>query len=114
MASAAGLRDYEGRALLTLAEVFGGTLFDATQTDEDLTVDESEPTAEGYFKQGIDVMRAIGNETELAKGLESYGRYKIEQGDNATGRTLLEQCLAIYQRLGLRQTEEVQQILASL
>ncbi len=114
VASDAGLRDYEGRALLTLAEVFGGTLFDAAQTDEDLTIDEGEATAEGYFKQGIDVMRAIGNDTELAKGLEAYGRYKIEQGEIDEGRALLVQCLAIYQRLDLRQRQEVEDILNSL
>lgn len=115
VASGAGLRDYEGRALLTLAEVFGGTLFDETQTvEEPLDGDAMEPKAEGYFKQGIDLLRTVGNETELAKGLESYGRYKIEQGEIPAGRTLLTQCLEICTRLGLRQRDEVQSILASL
>jgi len=115
VASGSGLRDYEGRALLTLAEVFGGTLFDETATIEEHVGGElMEPKAEGYFKQGIDLLRTIGNETELAKGLESYGRYKIEQGQIPEGRQLLTQCLEIYQRLGLHQTDEVKGILASL
>jgi tetratricopeptide (TPR) repeat protein len=114
VASDAGLRDYEGRSLLTLAEVFGGTLYDAEQTDEDLEAPGKEPTAEGYFKQGIDLMREIGNEAGLAKGLESYGRYKIEQGATDAGRQLLEQCLVIYKRLRLPQSAETEKILASL
>lgn len=114
VASDAGLRDYEGRALLTLAEVFGGTIFDAAQTTEDLPLEASEAKAEGYFKQGIDVMREIGNEAELAKGLEAYGRYKIEQGQVEVGRDLLLKCLNIYQRLGLRQRTDVEAVLRSL
>ncbi len=115
VASESGLREYEGRALLTLAEVFGGTLFDEAQTDEDLdSLGATEPKAESYFRQGIDLMRTIGNDAELAKGLESYGRYKIEQGLSDEGRTLLKQSLEIYERLGLRQRDDVRRILASL
>ncbi|MCP4444803.1 MAG: tetratricopeptide repeat protein [Myxococcales bacterium] len=115
VASGSGLRDYEGRALLTLAEVFGGTLFDETQTvEEPPGGDAIEPKAENYFRQGIDLLQTVGNETELAKGLESYGRYKIEQGQFDQGRKLLTQCLEIYTRLGLRQRDEVQSILASI
>ncbi len=114
VASSAGLREYEARSLLTLAEVFGGALFDADQTDEDLQAPGAEPTAEGYFKQGIDLMREIGSEAGLAKGLESYGRYKIEQGQTDAGRKYLEQSLVICKRLGLPQRKEVEKILGSL
>ncbi len=115
IASDAGLRDYEGRALLTLAEVFGGTIFDeSAQTDLDIKTDTPEPSAESYYKQGIDLMRTIGNETELAKGLESYGRYKIEQDDVHAGRTLLEQSLEIYSRLNLPQEDAVRLVLKFL
>ncbi|MBL4635561.1 MAG: tetratricopeptide repeat protein, partial [Kofleriaceae bacterium] len=114
IASDSGLRDYEGRALLTLAEVFANTIFDATQTDDAQTADGRESTAEGYFKQGIDVMRAIGNDAELAKGLESYGRYKIEQSETEVGRQLLNEALKIYLRLDLPQQTDVMKILKAI
>lgn len=114
IASDAGLRDDEGRALFTLAEVFANTLFDATESDEDLSTDAREATAEGYFKQGIDVMRSIGNDAELAKGLESYGRYKVEQSETELGRTYLNEALRIYLRLDLPQQKDVLQILKAI
>lgn len=114
LASDAGLRDFEGRTLLTLAEVLGGSLFDADQTDEDLIPGNGEPNAEAYYQQGINLLQSIGNDGELAKGLESYGRYKIEQGDSAGGKLLLERSLDIFTRLNIRDRDDLKQIIASL
>jgi tetratricopeptide (TPR) repeat protein len=113
VAADAGLRDNEGRALLTLGEVFGGTLFDADKTDE-TPMDGEDTVAEGYFKRGLDMLRDIGNEGELAKGLERYGRYKVEHGDVGGGKTLLKEALTIFDRLGMKQSQDVQKFLSAV
>ncbi len=112
IASSAGLRDNEGRALLTLGEVHGGTLFDASTPDDE---DSAEmPDAEGFFRRGVDVLREIGNDAELARGLEQYGRYKIEQGEIDEGKDLLREALVIFSKLGMGRGTEVERVLASV
>jgi tetratricopeptide (TPR) repeat protein len=113
IASSAGLRDNEGRALLTLGEVFGGTLFDAEKTQES-PADGEAPVAEDYYQRGVDLLREIGNESEVARGLERFGRYKIEHGDVERGKQMLREALEIFKRLGMKQGSEVEKVLAAV
>ena len=57
--------------------------------------------AEHHFQLATEILRAIGNDTELAKGLEAYARYLIEHGDSKRGKTLLHEALVVFTRLGL-------------
>lgn len=115
VAAAAGLRDFEGRALLCLGEVFSASLFDADKTMETTKTEEgSIPRAEEYFRRGIQLLRDIGNDAELAKGLEQYGRYKIERGENGHGKDLLREALVIFSRLGMPRSAEVEKVLAAV
>jgi hypothetical protein len=54
------------------------------------------------------VLRGIGHDAATARGLELYGRYKIENGEPDAGKDLLREALAIYARLGMRRGERVQ------
>jgi tetratricopeptide (TPR) repeat protein len=109
-AAAAGLREVEGRALLTLGEVFGATVFDA---GEDALTTEPSP-ADGYFARGVEILRHIGNPGELARGLERYGRYRIEHGDLPGGKHLLEEAHELFSNLGLAQADAVERVLQSV
>ncbi len=114
IADGAGLRDNQGRTLLTLGEVYAGTLFDASDAEENPTHPEMR-AAERYFSKGIEVLREIGNDAELAKGLQRFGRYKIEHDDVDGGTTLLDEALTIFTRLGMKnQRAEVERLLATL
>lgn len=113
LAAQAGLRDNEGRALITLAECHAGVLFDADETQQSGDGHEL-PRAEDFFRRGIDLLREIGNESELARGLELYGRWKIEQGDIGDGKDLLREALVIFTRLGIGRGAEVEKILAAV
>lgn len=101
IAEKAGLRDYVGRALLALAEVHAATLFDADETMTGGTA------AEDFFQRGIDVFRGLGNDGELAKGLERFGRYKLERGETRQGKQLLGEAQSLFARLGVRPPEEL-------
>ena len=115
VAASAGLREFEGKSLLTLGEVLGGVLFDADKTDEFVAEDSGEmPRAETFFARGVDLLREIGNDAELAKGLESFGRYKIEHGDTGGGKAMLKEALEIFSRLGAPQANEVRRTLGSV
>lgn len=105
-ATAAGLKEKEGVALLALGQVLSGSLYDADRTV--VTTAPDEPPAEGYFRRGVEVLRGIGNDAQVARGLELYGRFKIENGAAAAGTDLLREALAIYARLGLRRGEQVE------
>ena len=115
IAANAGLRDNEGRALLTLGEVYAGSLFDAEQTDQETLEASDTPAADDYFQRGITLLREIDNQAELARGLQSFGRYKIEQGEEVKGQDLLREALAIFTRLEMHsKSEEVERVLAAL
>jgi len=114
LAAQAGLRDNEGRALITLAECHAGVLFDADQTDQMDGDQEQLPRAEQFFREGVDLLREIGNESELARGLEQFGRWKIERGEVAQGKDLLREALVIFTRLGLDRGQEVEKVLAAV
>ncbi|MBT8492837.1 MAG: tetratricopeptide repeat protein [Deltaproteobacteria bacterium] len=114
IATGAGLRDNQGRALLTLGEVYAGTLFDAGDAEDSPTHPEMQ-AAERYFAKGIKVLREIGNKAELGKGLERYGRYKIEHHEVSSGAALLEEALGIFKGLGMQeQRRQVESVLANL
>src|SRR5690606_18602383 len=99
-------KEKEGLALLALGQVLSGSLYDADRTE--VMDAPHEPPAEGYFRRGLAVMRDLGNDAAIARGLEVFGRYKIENGETAQGTDLLREALAIYARLGLRRGEKVQ------
>lgn len=108
IAETAGLRDYVGRALLALGEVHAATLFDDARTEDGVSA------AEDYFRKGVELFRAVGNESELAKGLERYGRYKLERGDVGSGRGLLEEAHQIFSKLGMKAGEDVRKVIGDL
>jgi hypothetical protein len=67
------------------------------------------------YKQAIDVLRQIGNETALGKALAAYGRYKVETGATTAGRDMLKDAVTLFSKLGLdRQVEQVEKLLATL
>src|SRR5262249_54936720 len=94
IAEMAGLRDHVGRALLALAEIHSATLFDDGR--------DTIQRAEEFYRRGVTIFRELGNESELARGLERFGRYKLERGDTPGGRSLLEEAQAIFSRIGVR------------
>ena len=114
VAVAAGLRDCEGRALLTLGHVFEGSLNADPGTTQERPRPGAPTMAETYFSRGLEVLREIGNEGELARGLERFGRYKIEHGDTGAGVDLLRQALVIFSKLGMKEQREVEKVLAAV
>jgi tetratricopeptide (TPR) repeat protein len=70
--------------------------------------------AEDYFRRGIELFRSVGNEGELARGLERYGRFKLERGDVPAGRSLLIEAHGIFTRLGMKAGEDVQKVIGEL
>lgn len=94
IASNAGIRVDVGRALLALGEVNAATLFDDTGAGS--------ARADDYFQRGVALFREIGNEAELALGLERFGRHRIERGEVTSGRALLTEAQEIFTRLGVK------------
>ncbi len=94
IAETAGIRVDVGRALLALGEVHGRTLFDDT--------DHGAQLAEDYFARAVELFREIGNDAELALGLERYGKYRIERGHTDDGMASLTEAQDIFQRLGMK------------
>jgi tetratricopeptide (TPR) repeat protein len=110
LAESSGLRDFMGRALLALGEMHANTLFDQDRT----LVGDGLQNADSYFHRGIQVFRELGNDSELAKGLERFGLYRLERGDNKGGRALLEEAQAIFSRLGMRAGVDLRKVIGEL
>lgn len=119
----AGLRDAEARAHLCLGRILSASLFDADAGDSggigagsdiDSAADADMPPAEKHFERGVRLLRELGHESELARGLEQYGRYKLERGDLRAGKDLLREALLLFSKLDMKRGEEVERLLATL
>jgi tetratricopeptide (TPR) repeat protein len=104
IAEAAGIRVDVGRALLSLGEVHAATLFGG----------ESAHEAESWFEKGVQLFREIGNEAELAEGLERFGKYHVEHGDVEAGKVLLSEAESIFTRLGMRAGDDLRRMIHEL
>jgi tetratricopeptide (TPR) repeat protein len=109
IAAAQGLRDSEARALVCLGRVLSSSLFDSGVDNE-----HGVPAAQYYFEQGVALLRQLGNDTELGRTLEQYGRYRLDRGDSAAARELLAQALAIYSRLDSKRVHSLQKLIDEL
>jgi tetratricopeptide (TPR) repeat protein len=106
IAEAAGIRVDVGRALLALGEVHAATLFDDTG--------RGAQQAEDFFQRGVALFREIGNEAELALGLERFGKYRVERGEIQDGKQLLTEAQEIFTRLGMRAGDAVKRVIGEL
>jgi len=102
------MRDVVGRAQMTLGEVHATTLFDESSSGK------SQSLAEEHFRRAIKIFRDLGNEAELARALHRLGEFQVEKGNMGPGIGTLEEAVAIYMRLGIKQGEEVGRILDEL
>jgi tetratricopeptide (TPR) repeat protein len=108
MAQKAKLRDFEGRALLALGEVYANSLFDDTGRGG------KAGSAEEYFSKGIELYRQIKNDAELARGLERLGKFRIERGDVKNGKKMLQEAAGIFERLGMKAGDRVRKVVEEL
>jgi tetratricopeptide (TPR) repeat protein len=106
IAQTAGIRVDVGRALLALGEVHALTLFDGTGAEAQ--------KAEDFFQRGVALFREIGNDAELAIGLERFGSFRVERGDVDSGKRLLEEARTIFDRLGMRAGDAVKRMITEL
>jgi tetratricopeptide (TPR) repeat protein len=82
LASAAGLRDCQARALLALAEL-------------------AKPVpARSLWSRAIDILRRLESRFELARGLERYGRYQLAAGDRSVALGALQEAVSLYRQRG--------------
>ncbi len=102
------MRDVVGRAQMTLGEVHATTLFDESSSGKSTSL------AEEHFRRAIKIFRDLGNEAELARALHRLGEFQVEKGNLGQGISTLEEAVAIYNRLGIKQGTEVGRILEEL
>ena len=118
----AGFLEKEAQAHLTLGELGSASIYDATRDSApDLrnvaVAPEDEPAvrAAKHFEAALAILRKIGNEAELAKANEAYGRYQIERGEVTGGQKHVKEALAAFTRLGLaKRGADVQALLDQL
>jgi tetratricopeptide (TPR) repeat protein len=106
IADRAGIRVDVGRALLALGEVHAATLFDDTG--------HGALVAEDFFRRGVELFREIGNDAELALGLERFGKYRVERGDLDQGKKNLTEAQEIFNRLGMREGDALRRVIGEL
>jgi tetratricopeptide (TPR) repeat protein len=108
VAEKTGIKEREALAHLTLGQVLSAALFDSDGSGQIAK-------AEAHYREAIEVLRAIGNDGELAKALELYGRFQVERGDTAPGKDTLRDALVVFTKIGLgKRGQDVGQLLASL
>jgi predicted ATPase len=107
MARKGGIKEYVGKACLTLAHVHSKTLFDSSGGAQG-------KSAESYFNEAIDTFRELGNEAELARALAAYGGYAAERANEENARAALEESKALLSKLGMKGWRETADLLQTL
>ncbi|HTJ43244.1 MAG TPA: tetratricopeptide repeat protein [Kofleriaceae bacterium] len=111
IAQKAGLREMEALSLLTTAQVLSTSLYDADRT---VVTSAGASPAMQYFEKAIEMLRAIGNDAELAKALEAFGKFKIESHDYGGGKDLLREALVTFTRLGMKRAQDVEVVISAI
>lgn len=115
VAQAAGLREKEAQAYLTLGDVLSANLASFGDDAEEPTLPTVVASASAAYQKAIEVLQAIGNEAQLGKALYAFGRYQIESGRFAEGKDMVRDAIMVFSRLGLaRPAGEAEQLLAAL
>ncbi|QDG54579.1 tetratricopeptide repeat protein [Persicimonas caeni] len=68
--------------------------------------DEAKDKAPACFDEAIDVLEDVGNESQLARCLSSYGEYLAGRGDASDARQKLERARDIFTRLEMPKQRE--------
>ena len=89
--------DQQGAVLRRMGELVSATLYDP------LADDTTGGRAEAYFKRSLELLQASGNDMEMARTLDAYGRYLVERGRPDPGNEYRRRAARI---LG-RSTEEM-------
>lgn len=100
VARRAGMREYQGRSLLSLGEVYAATLFDDTGADP-------AEQAKAFFSEAVEVFRELDNQAELARTLSHYGEFLVERGNPDGGKILMEEARHLFQKLGMKARDKV-------
>jgi tetratricopeptide (TPR) repeat protein len=115
LAEPAGFRQESGRALLAIAEVRSRlTKGRGTALKPNLSDTAGNTPAETYYMRAIDLFREVGNDGELAKALERFGRHRLDRGDRENARRLLGEARDLYQKVGSALAEQLDEVLTGL
>lgn len=85
-----------GVALRSLGEIYAATLYDPDLRRLNLV------KAEDCYRQSIELLKEVGNESELGRCLSAYGNYLLEQGLIIQGKKRLEMAREIFERLEMK------------
>lgn len=98
-----------GIGMQSLADVHAGHIFDPALKDESIKL------ATECYKDAIALLREVGNDSELARCLSSYGQFQVERGEVVHGRKNLERASEIFERLEMRKMlEQTDRLLGAL
>jgi tetratricopeptide (TPR) repeat protein len=112
LAEPAGFRQEAGRALLAIAEVRLKATGAKSGSAQSGVIDTAGAApAETYFLRAVELFREVGNDGELAKALERYGRHRLERGDKENARKLLGEARTLYEKVGSGMAAQVSTIL---
>ncbi len=89
-----------GIGMQSLAGVHAGHIFDPSLREESIKL------ATECYKDAIALLREVGNDSELARCLSSYGQFLVEQGEVVQGRKNLQKASQIFERLEMRKMLE--------
>ena len=107
-------QELDSRTLLgvgyqSMAEIHAHFIFDPEHGHE------SRQKADSYYREGIDLLRASGSESQLGHCLSAYGHFLLEQEQFIQGKQHLELASEIFKRLQMRKfLEHTQQIIGAL
>jgi tetratricopeptide (TPR) repeat protein len=115
LAEPAGFRQEAGRALLAIAEVrLKATGARSGASTSGLIDTAGAAPAETYFLRAVELFREVGNETELARALERYGRHRLERGDKEGARKLLGEARTLYEKVGSGMAAQVATVIEGI
>jgi tetratricopeptide (TPR) repeat protein len=111
----AGFRQEAGRALLALAEVRAHATKPRGAALASVVNDTGTGApADTYYARAVQLFRELGNEGELAKSLERFGRHRIDRDDPDGARGLLVEAQALYEKIGSANARQIKSLIDGL
>lgn len=99
----------QGLGYQNMADIHAHFVFDPEYGEE------SKQQADAYYRDGIELLKSSGSESQLGHCLSSYGNFLLEQNQIIQGKKQLELASEIFKRLEMRKfLDQTEQLIGEL
>ena len=100
-------KEKEGLALLALGQLESITVWDTSDVG-------AQDVADVCFMDALEIFASIGNDYDVARTLHARGNRRLERGEVAAGKSMLEEAERIFRHIDAKMGERISRTIAEL